>query len=203
MKNVWRANCVWPQTLHVYSNILRLTLKSRSFARSIREGNVLKLARFHATFLTRKSNIAKCGPALSEVSRISKIWVGVRESKCRSNRCQCVCEDACARVWETVGEASGRPVSYSTPSCGRVGVELSISQVNRPYTPPHLWGHYSTSHFSSTFLDTFKIKNQEVVFLFFASGMPRFHIHNHKKIILFWRSSLTLKYKTFGRFVTV
>lgn len=82
------------------------------------------------------------------------------------------------------GKVSGRLVSYSTPSCGRVGVELSIGQVNRDYTPPHLRGHYPTACFQCTF--TVKpaiwtpLRKKKVN----ASRILCFHIHKHKIIIL-------------------
>lgn len=37
------------------------------------------------------------------------------------------------------GKLSGRPVSYNTPSCGWVGVELSVGQVNRDHSTTSQW----------------------------------------------------------------
>lgn len=109
-------------------------------------------------YFSHKSNISKHRTPLSVVSRTGEIWVGVRQKvwkwECGSNQGKCVCASTvrlercscvCVRVTErNCGRVSGRPVSYCTPSCGRVGAELSVCQVDRDYTPPHLWGHYPT-----------------------------------------------------------
>lgn len=64
--------------------------------------------------------------------QIKPIQVCVRRYRYVGKLCVCVCTRQCLKERDC-GNVSGRPVSYNTPLCGRVGAELSVGQVNRDY----------------------------------------------------------------------